>query len=188
MTNTTNGILPLDFPVTFEPVRYKSGERKGQVMPGALRVVTPGWAVQINTRSWASHSKSREFFAATRVYDALGAFVPGFDAEETRLLNAITDHSVKDPALARFQRASARTASERLAVVLPELLRILRAFGFQVTGDAAPLSAKFSRKAGCSMCPCSPGHVVSERITVNGSGVDMWFDEALPPVEAEATV
>lgn len=183
MTNTTNGILSIDYPVTFEPVRYTSGARKGQAY--AFRVVTPGWAVQVSTRSYDS---AREWHKATRAYGALDAFVPGFDAEETRLLNAITDHSVKDPALARFQRASARTASERLAVVLPELVRVLRAYGFEVTTGVGDLSAKFSRKAGCSMCPCSPGHVVDGRITVDGRPVDLHFDEALPLVEVAASV
>lgn len=184
MTNTTNGILNIDFPVTFEPVRHKSGARKGQAY--AYRVVTPGWVVQINTRSMGD--RAREYFAATRAYGALDAFVPGFDAEETRLLNAITDHDVKDPALASFQRRSTKAASARLAVVLPELVGVLRAFGFEVVGDAEPLSAKFSRKAGCSMCPCSPGHIVSTMLRVNGSPVDLYFDAALPLVEAEATV
>ena len=118
---------------------------------------------------------SRDFYKTTRVYGGLAALVAGFDAEEDRLFNAITDHSAKDPGLAAFQRRSAAVSSRLLPAELARVFAALRELGISVL-VSDEFSARFSRKAGCSMCPCSPGHVLSVRVLVNGRPVDVYLD------------
>lgn len=166
MTNTTNSFGPVLTTV-------QRTERRGV---WALDVETLDFRVRLVFRSWANERTAREMFAKTRVFGALDAFVPGFDAEELRLLRAITDPDVRDPELARFQRAAKKTAKADLLRLLPVLADALRAAGHEVS--YLPEDAKFSIKAGCSMCPCSPGFVADTRMRVDGSGVDLHFYDA----------
>lgn len=168
MTNTTKDFIQTASGPALVTVSGAKYSRK------TFRVATLDWTAQVTQRE---HNTRREYFAKTRVYGALDTFVPGFDAEETRLLLAITDHSVKDKALASFQRASVKTAKAALPVALEGLLEILA--GSQRVTRGVPggteLAVKFSRTAGCS-CPCSPGFVVDAEISVGGRMVDIWFD------------
>lgn len=165
MTNTTKDFIQTASGPALVSV---SGPRYGRQ---TFRVATLDWTAQVTQRE---HNARREYFAKTRVYGALDTFVPGFDAEETRLILAITDHSVKDKALASFQRAAVKTAKAALPGALEGLLEIL-AGSQRVTRGGTELAVKFSRTAGCS-CPCSPGFVVDAQINVGGRTVDIWFD------------
>lgn len=139
-----------------------------------MEIETLDWSVSLVTRSWGRDTRAREYFAKTRVYEAQEAFVPGFLDEEMRLFKAIPDHSVKDPALAKFLRAANKKARVGILETLPQLFEVLRADGRRVP-ERNDLDAKFSMRAGCSMCSCSPGFVVSERLSFDGEGYDVWF-------------
>lgn len=140
------------------------------------------WRIDVETLDWKAAlitrdirtERSREVYKTTRVYGAQDAFVEGFSDEETRLFKAIPNFEVRDPDLARFQRASNKTARVGILGMVPELVEVLGAFGCRVLVPAA-LDAKFSMKAGCSMCPCSPGFVLTERLLVDGAGFDIHF-------------
>lgn len=172
MTNTTVTSLG---PVLITEVFHTP--RPDRSSPRALDVETLDFRVQLTFRS--SGDRMREWNKTARAYGALAAFVPGFDAEENRLYAAVTDHTKKDPALAKFQRDSARTARARLLSVLPALAEALRASGHSVSFKAldSGLDARFSRKAGCS-CPCSPGFVLNDLLIVDGRRTDLFFYDA----------
>lgn len=42
---------------------------------------------------------------------------------------------------------------------------------------------RFSHKAGCWVCPCSPGFILDVRITHNRVPVDLWIETRVKPAE-----
>lgn len=134
-----------------------------------LEVSTPMYSVHL---VWHSHDDLVRV-KGTRVYDAFVAFIPGFDDEESRLFQAIPDHSVKDPKLAAFHRSAKKAAKAAFLPVLEDLASRLRAAGHAVH-FRGEVTAVFSQKAGCS-CPCSPGFVLSKRFAVDGRVCDLHF-------------
>ncbi len=161
MTNTTNA----SGPVLTSPMTFKGGRVYG------LEIETLDFKVSLVFRT--HDGRSRDYFKSSRVYGSLPVFVDGFDAEENRLFAAIPDMAVKDKALASFQRAAVKTARVGLLELLPVIADALRAAGHTVV--SVPTEAKFSKKAGCAMCPCSPGFVLDTRLNVDGRGVDLHF-------------
>lgn len=123
---------------------------------------------------------TREWFKTTRAYGALAAFNgKAWDDRETELLRDAWDREAsgeltgKCPVLARHHREGLKVAKAGLDSTLPVALDVLRQLDFSVS--AGEFVARWSLKAGCS-CPCSPGHVLSERVVVDGRPVDVWFD------------
>jgi hypothetical protein len=171
MTNTTKPNT-LIHNTSFGPVSVTRSSR-------TMEIASLDWSVTLVWRSWGM--KPREVFKTTRIYGALDAFVAGFSAEETRLQLAITDHTVKDPTLAKFQRDSIQAARPAVLDLLTQLGTVLDELGEQPTGFDKLGDVKFSTKAGCSMCPCSPGFVADERLAVRGplhapGGFDLWIN------------
>jgi hypothetical protein len=145
---------------------------------GFLVVATPDFSVTLVARSYPrSAGDWRSYDAKVRVYGALSAFVPGFDERETQLVIEANrrDPDVKDPVLAAFQRRSIKDAKLKLVGVLPMIAEALRETGYPVVLPEFD-EWKFSIKAGCNMCPCSPGFIGQGRMCVNGNPVDLSFN------------
>lgn len=189
MTNTANAAKHSATPARIGPVLWEFKPNRSW-SGWSLDVETLDWSVRLVSRSWSVERTAKQYFAKTRVFGALDAFVPGFSAEETRLHQAITDHDTKDKALSSFQRASNRAVNAALPGFMFELSDVLSSLGMSMWGlvpthssDETELTSKFSMRAGCSMCPCSPGHVLSRRVEVRPRsgpmdlqlGVDVFF-------------
>lgn len=171
MTNTESHAL--DFPFTVGPVYYADGERKGQLVEGSTLITTPDWTAQLSARS-PRYLTRRSLFSNTRVYGALDAFIPGYSGLEHAQYQLIPDKKIKDPTYAAWQRAQVKVAKREMLLALPAVARMLRSVGREV--EMTKLEARWSIHAGCSMCPCSKGFVLGERVLVDGAGVDMWFE------------
>lgn len=125
--------------------------------------------------------RTSEWLAATRVYSALDAFTDAaWDDREAELVrDAVRRETAgeltgKCPTLAAHQRVGLKLARAGLEATLPELLAALRGAGRNVVVPAE-FVARWSLRAGCSMCPCSPGHVLSFRLLIDGSPYDVYF-------------
>jgi len=127
------------------------------------------------------HDTDRHWNSMTRVYGAIATFAP--DLEEKIYENACKpawgdgDGFTEDERNAHMKAYRALKAKAlkdvKLALIGP--IALLHAYGLGRLGIDAP-TAHFSSKAGCSMCACSPGHVLSTRWTLVGSPVDVWFE------------
>jgi len=127
----------------------------------------------------------RQWNALTRVYGAITTFAP--DLEEKIFENACKPvwgagdgftEDERDAHMKAYRMLKAKALKDvKLALIKP--LALLHAYGLGRLGTDAP-TARFSSKAGCSMCACSPGHILSTRWTLVGSPVDVpvdvWFE------------
>ena len=132
------------------------------------------------------HTTNREYFAATRVYGAIEALVPEFVAEEPYQGISIPfkPESAVDKMRASvwnaWKRATTAEAANRLVMILDKLSGLE---GIEVA-ESAIASVKFSQKAGCTSCPCSPGFVLGGHVCSDDQRgsypvsrpVDMWIE------------
>lgn len=146
---------------------------------GHYQVCGSKFKVHLVIRPFPSGRDSRSYWAKVRAYGVLDAFVPGFSDRETELVREANDRNpdVKDPVLAAFQRRSINDAKEYMQHngVLATIAEALRECGIEIVLPQFD-EWKFSIKAGCSMCPCSPGFIGQDRMLFNGRPVDLFFD------------
>lgn len=170
MTNTANDLIGTEL----GPVLISATTRHGLK---SWTVETLDFTVQINQRRFESRAS---YMKTTRVYGALEAFNGAeWGTRETALVLDAVDRensgelTGRCPALAAHQRHGVRVARLGIETQLPAILAMLRAQAS--TSNTEGLDAKFSKKAGCSMCPCSPGFVLDRTLYVDDRPVDMWF-------------
>lgn len=150
MINTTTTDTQVEWITT------SNGQTKSIVIIGDYRI----------TLSERRHTTNREFFATTRVYGAIDAMVPEFTAEEPYQGISIpfkpegAQDKMRASVWNAWKRATTAEAANRLAMVLDKLAGME---GLNVSEEAIA-SIKFSQKAGCTMCPCSPGFVLGAQI------------------------
>jgi hypothetical protein len=152
-------------------------------------VVVGDYRVTLTERRFsnASAQDRREFYQTTRVYGAIDALVPEFAAEEPYQGISIPFapeepiDKMRSSVWRAWKNATTAEAAKRLAKVLTHLSKY---DGVTVGGDSIQ-SIKFSQKAGCTMCPCTPGFVLggtvrSDRDGFTGYGrsnpVDIWIE------------
>jgi hypothetical protein len=126
-------------------------------------VIVGGYQLTLTERRWPrSGSRERnEFYQTTRVYGAFDALIPNW-----MLVNA-------DNGIGRNKAISATKKA------LVEVLKDLCTFEGVTVPESAVTDIRFSKHAGCTMCPCSPGMVLggvvrSER---DGRPVDIWIEK-----------
>jgi len=81
-----------------------------------------------------------------------------------------------------FGPGMVRALEDRLAEVTAERDRLAAAL------EAAGInfeSIRFSQKAGCSMCPCSPGWVADDVLRIDGLRIDDIFVSQVRNAEGE---
>lgn len=128
-----------------------------------VRLVTSGWTATLVTRHWEG---VRSYGKRTIIYGAVDAFAPVESAAYDSAVSADPDTSHR-----KLQRAATQHAGEVLRKALEVVLEYVEQ---DVT--VKELAPRFSANAGCSTCNCSPGFVLSTRLTVGGKPVDVWFD------------
>lgn len=142
-------------------------------------IKTPEWTVTLIPRTYES---SGQWYANTRVYDAVNTFAP-LDGEAYG--DALWAGKADDAELRKLSRAATSKARvgllAALKVIEPHWDVNFRDLDGKTFPAAESLKPSFSRKAGCS-CGCLPGYVLDDRIRVNGEPVDMWFRVTPKPV------
>jgi hypothetical protein len=149
----------------------------------SLRVSTFDFTVQLVPRDRTEGT--REWGKRTRAYELAATFGPeGWEEREDELVTDAVRREVSGelkgrcPVLAAHQRIGKREGIAGLRAALPVIAAALRAMGYRVGFFDGSVDARFSAKAGCGMCPCSPGFVLTERLVVNGVPVDLSFSRA----------
>lgn len=144
---------------------------------GRYEISTSDWTATVVKRM---HSTDREWNSCTRVYGAVSTFAPELDAK--------LDENIATPAWGEgdgfTQEAREAHMKEYRKLKRDALAHVKLALTTPISALHAQLgragveqpTVKFSAKAGCSMCHCSPGHVLSTRWTLNGAPVDVWFE------------
>ena len=84
-----------------------------------------------------------------------------------------TEDAVRSAMWNAWKRETTKVLSARIVEVL---VAALKPVGGESDYELPGESPKFSQKAGCSMCPCSPGFVLDVRMTHNGVPVDLWIE------------
>jgi len=121
------------------------------------------WVTLIERHYGSSASEKREYRQTSRVYGAIDALVPEFTAEEPYANIAITGETTLDKMRGSVWNAWKRaTTAETINRLVPILEQLGRMDGVKVPSVSG---IKFSQKAGCTMCPCSPGFVMSCTVT-----------------------
>ena len=152
-----------------------------------------GYKITLRERVYpynGNYSDRREYHQTTRVYGAIDALVPEFMADEPFQGISIpgTPTTEHDKMRASVWNAWKRATTKEAGVRLTALLRELTGYGALRMPAEAVQSVKFSQKAGCTMCPCSPGFVLgatvhSQRAGRNsglehGNPVDIYIEKA----------
>lgn len=116
----------------------------------------------------------------TRVFGA----VDTLGAELNERLDAIVWEGFGH--LSESQRAAnndayRRTRRQLLRYVHAQLTDILTLFHGAIPTliNLETDGVRFSDNAGCAMCKCSPGHVLSDCATYRGEPVDLWLDSVI---------
>lgn len=137
-------------------------------------------------RGDAAKPWTKEGRKTSRVYGALDALVPELMALEPFAGNYGEDfYSIPLPSPERSAEDNVRAAMwqgwkrETLKVGTAKLLEVLAAAFAEQDGLGTPESARFSATAGCT-CPCSPGFILPERLTFDGTPIDFWFEVVKP--------
>lgn len=141
---------------------------------------------EILTKTWKAiivkrvHDTERHWNSHTRVYGAVNTFAPELDEKiyENACSPAwgVGDGFTEETRVAHM-KAYRKLKHDALAQVRIELVQPLALLHAQLGrfGTDVP-TTKFSAKAGCTMCACSPGHILSTRWTLTGAPVDVWFE------------
>lgn len=139
-------------------------------LPGHILFVIEHEGVKI-TAVKRGRDERGSFTKATRVYGAMDALAPELMALEPFTDYAIpmpsVDRSAEDNMRAKMWEAWKREATKVVADRLETLLEDVQRSG-HINGVSR---GKFSQKAGCTMCPCSPGFVLEGRV---------YTDESMP--------
>jgi len=173
-------------------ITNSNGVRKSIVIIGDFRITL---TQRRRGGGWTAADR-REFDQTTRVFGAIDALVPEFAADEPFQGIAIpfkpegAQDKMRASVWNAWKRATTAEAANRLVMLLDKLSGME---GISVPEDAIA-SVKFSQKAGCTMCPCSPGFVLGDRVRSNQDNengpVDMWIEnwanEAIEANLAEA--
>lgn len=142
---------------------------------------------EISTNVWKAivvkrvRDTQNSWSAKTRIYGAVAAFAP--DLEEKIHENACSPAWGEGDGFTAEQRdehmkayrALKREALDKVKTALAEPIALLHAYGLGRLDTDFP-TARFSVKAGCSMCACSPGHILNARWTLAGVPVDVWLE------------
>lgn len=83
------------------------------------------------------------------------------------------EDNVRSAMWAAWKREATKVAAARTVEVL---VTALKPVGGDSTYALPTETPKFSFKAGCSMCPCSPGFILDVRVVHNGIPVDLWIE------------
>jgi hypothetical protein len=124
-----------------------------------------------------------EYRKSSRVFGALDTLVPELMALEPFVGIAIplaspersAEDNVRSAMWNAWKRESIKVGAARLMELLTE------AFASSIGGEpllVPPTEIRFSQKAGCTMCPCSPGFVLDVRYTFDYSPIDLWIEPA----------
>lgn len=131
----------------------------------------------------------RDYNKTTRVFGAADYLAPELNAEVERwtctpVVHGPADRTDAENAIMKSYGRARRALVRHLNVEVPraveQAIAELRSAGHVVRVNGSltnhyVIASKFSVRAGCSMCPCSPGFVLDVRITVDGRPVDLWI-------------
>lgn len=161
---------------TVEWITNSNGVRKAVVVIGDYRLTLT--ERRYPTSGYAADR--REFYQTTRVYGAIDALVPEFAADEpfTGIFIPHQPESELDKMRAAVWRTWKKATTKEAASRLSGLLEELSEFGGISVPLAAMTEVRFSQKAGCTTCPCSPGFVLGDRVrSADRNGVDIWVEK-----------
>jgi hypothetical protein len=152
-------------------------------------VVIGDYQVTLTERRYSNQTAAdrREYHQTTRVYGAIDALVPEFAADEpfTNIAIPFQPETAQDKMRSKVWNAWKRSTTAEAANRLSHVLDQLGAFGGVQVPAEAIAEIKFSQKAGCTMCPCSPGFVLGGTVrskrtkwdTDYTGPVDIWIEK-----------
>lgn len=124
-------------------------------------------------------ASGRSYNSKSRVYGACDALIADLNAVEPTYISSTNENStdaerVQEKLWLAWRAAGKKVAQERLTEILTAVNDAdLKLWG--LTPDTVK-GMKFSFKAGCSMCPCSPGFILNGRVLLDGwLPVDMFI-------------
>lgn len=145
---------------------------------GRYEISTDEWKVTVVKRA---RDDVRQWNAKTRLYGAITALAAEADAklDENIMRPAYGEgDGFTDEERAAHMKEYARLKRVALVMTKAALVAPLVALHAQLGGPGTDTpTVSFSKNAGCSMCPCSPGFILSTRWTLNGAPVDVWFEQ-----------
>lgn len=131
--------------------------------------------------------ETNSYRSKTRVFGACDELVADLNAIEPKYIpftdELSSDVTVVEEKLWRTWRDSTRkVAQARLVALLDELHTIVGAHTGHVYSDELRLPSyalltalRFSYKAGCSDCPCSPGFIMGGPVMIGFKPQDIWI-------------
>lgn len=142
--------------------------------------------------------RSTAYRSKTRVFGACDDLVADLNAIEPHYIHATDENSsaverVEEKMWRAWRDTTKKIAHERLVVLLTDLKDTADAVGEVGIGErltlptVAPLTdLRFSYKAGCSSCPCSPGFVMGGLVRLDYVPQDIYIARASELAEVKA--
>jgi hypothetical protein len=133
-------------------------------------------------RGTAMERYTAEGRKTSRVYGALDTLVPELMALEPFIGYGIplagpdrsADDTTRSAMWNAWKRETVKEGAARLRAVLRDVLAELIAEG--LAEYTLPEKITFSQKAGCTLCPCSPGFVLDIRYAFDHRPIDLWIE------------
>ena len=142
---------------------------------GVVTVQTEGYTVTIRPRT-SYERLNTGIFVADDVAEAYDAELARLTLEEANLGKLRHCDSVSEGGNHPEVDALYVALNERIMSVKTEIAReVLGLLDGAVDGEPSG-ALYFSRKAGCDVCPCSPGVVVPGSLRIKGDVVDIWVN------------
>jgi hypothetical protein len=145
---------------------------------GAITVTTDAYAIRVQPRHHYERMHPAVYVADT-VSEAAEPELGRLAEQEANLGELRWCPSVREGGSHPEVDALYVALNERIAATKTAIAKqALTLLGDVVAGDLAhgAENAYFSRKAGCDMCPCSPGVVVPTVLRIGKDMVDIWIE------------
>lgn len=153
---------------------------------GRTRLTVGDYALVIVPRT----VEDRSVWSATRLYGAVdtlgGELGELFDANERRPVTRNGQDDFGSDAERDAHMKEYRSLKRQLiAHVKARVNEVFEQFAAADTKlfVRRPITLKFSKSAGCTMCPCSPGFVLDTTVVYAGEPVDLWLERVTSEIE-----
>jgi hypothetical protein len=140
-----------------------------------IELPAPDYTIRIRTRHGYENNPAPRVYVADEVAQSRSTDLVEYQRQEAEL----GDRRWAERGIYADVDALYDVLNQAIMNVKTEIAReVLGTLPATVEGNlvAAIDRAFFSRKAGCDMCPCSPGVIAGVKLTIDGGEFDMWVE------------